>query len=65
MASKVEQIAVTQSQFEQVEAAWRICSNGTRRISNPEWSRRFDECVTSVLGYPPPTAYSLARASAL
>lgn len=60
MSAPVDVLAVTPDQYEQIEAAWRICSGGTRRVSGPMLAL-FDSCVAQVLGFVPPTQYALAK----
>lgn len=60
----VDVLAVTAEQAEQIEAAWRICSGGTRKITGA-WVKRFDDCVATVLGFAPPAAYRLDTTAAL
>ena len=57
-AKGVDVVHVTQYQFEQIEAAWRICSGGTRRVTG-EWVARFDRAVSEVLGFIPPPNFRL------
>lgn len=56
-------IEVTSQQKSEIEAAWRICAHpGAKAIRSPQWSRRFDEVVANVLGFNPPSRYTLVVA---
>lgn len=57
-AQPVDVVAVTPEQAEQINAAWRICSGGTRRITGA-WVQRFDDSVAAILGFTPPAEFAL------
>jgi len=54
----VDVLAVTPEQQAQIEAAFRLCSGGARKITGA-WVKRFDACVESILGFQPPATYML------
>jgi len=51
------EVVVTQAQSDQIDAAFRICSGGTRFIRG-DWSARFDSIVAEIIGFDPPAAFS-------
>lgn len=64
MSAPVDVLAVTPEQARQIEAAFRICSGGARKVSGA-WVARFDASVASILGYAPPAAFTLDTSAAL
>lgn len=61
---EIERLYVTQAQFDRIEAAWEICSNG-RRSANGEWAKTFDECVREVVGRDVPASFTLRVSAAV
>lgn len=53
MTGQLVQIQVSPRQMRQLEALWRICSLGRRRIAEKKWVQAWDSGVEAITGYAP------------